>query len=207
MKTIVLIGRLTAAALVLGALVNCSQALPDAAQDSSSSSGGGAGGFVVPQSTAPQITTQPAALTVNNFGAASFSVAATSNSAATYQWYFNGSAISGATSASYSIAQSRVANRGSYTVVVTNSAGSVTSGGAALTVNVPAPNGAYQTYCTDPNVRSGPCTLDSVNYTLACFCNLAPISGGFAQSTIIYSNCIGSTVTVAGDGVLACLNN
>lgn len=88
--------------------------------------------------TLPAITSQPTSLTVLQNASATFSVAATGTPAPTYQWRFNGSPISGATSASYSIASAQAANAGNYTCVVTNAAGSVTSGTATLTVNIPA---------------------------------------------------------------------
>ena len=52
-----------------------------------------------------------------------------------YQWYKDGKAISGATSASYTISSVTSSDAGSYTVTVSNSAGSVTSSAAVLTVN------------------------------------------------------------------------
>lgn len=51
-----------------------------------------------------------------------------------YQWRFNGANISGAKAASYRITNAQPTNAGSYTVVVTNVAGAVTSDVAVLTV-------------------------------------------------------------------------
>jgi hypothetical protein len=64
-----------------------------------------------------------------------FSVTATGRPAPTYQWYLNGTAISGATGSSYSNASVQSTSAGDYTVVVANNAGSVTSDRATLTVN------------------------------------------------------------------------
>jgi hypothetical protein len=64
-----------------------------------------------------------------------FSVTATGHPALTYQWYFNGTAINGATASSYSLASAQTGNAGSYTVTVANTLGSVTSNAATLTVN------------------------------------------------------------------------
>jgi hypothetical protein len=89
--------------------------------------------------TLPSITTQPANVTVNSGASASFTVAATGTEPFSYQWQLGGTAISGATSASYSIASATSAHAGNYSVVVTNAAGSVTSNTATLTVNTPAP--------------------------------------------------------------------
>jgi hypothetical protein len=85
----------------------------------------------------PVISTQPANLTVNSGQTATFSVVATGTPAPTYQWRKNGTNISGATGASYSIASAQTSDTGSYTVIITNAAGSATSNAATLTVNVP----------------------------------------------------------------------
>jgi hypothetical protein len=54
-----------------------------------------------------------------------------------YQWYKNGSPISGATGVSYTIPSAQASDAGNYTVSVKNSAKSVTSAVAKLTVNAP----------------------------------------------------------------------
>lgn len=84
--------------------------------------------------TAPTITTQPTARTVTAGTGTTFSVTATGG-ILTYQWYFNGTAITGATSSEYTIASAQTANAGSYYVVVSNFYGSVTSSTVTLTVN------------------------------------------------------------------------
>lgn len=60
-------------------------------------------------------------------GVGGFSVTVSSPLPVTYQWYLNGVAISGATGDSLRVADITSANDGNYTVVVTNSSGSVTS--------------------------------------------------------------------------------
>ena len=88
---------------------------------------------------APSITTQPASQSVTAGQTASFSVAATGTTPLSYQWRKNGTAISGATSSSYTTPATTSADNGAqFTVAVTNTAGSVTSNAATLTVN-PAP--------------------------------------------------------------------
>jgi sugar lactone lactonase YvrE len=82
----------------------------------------------------PQITTQPQSQTVNEGMSVLFTVGAMGVPAPTYQWYFGDVAIGGATSTTYSLAVVQTTNAGNYTVTVTNSAGSVTSNAAALTV-------------------------------------------------------------------------
>ena len=84
----------------------------------------------------PSITTQPASQTVTAGQSATFSVAASGTAPLSYQWRKNGTAISGATSASYTTPATTTADNGAqFTVVVSNSAGSVTSNAATLTVN------------------------------------------------------------------------
>ena len=89
--------------------------------------------------TAPAITTQPKSVTVVLGAGFSFSVVATGSATLTYQWLLNGAAISGATSATYSVSSSVSAEAGSYAVVVSNTAGSVTSSAATLTFGTPPP--------------------------------------------------------------------
>lgn len=84
---------------------------------------------------APVITQQPLSQTVTVGDSVTFTVTATGTPAPTYQWYFNNGEISGATSASLTLPNPLTANAGAYNVTVTNSAGSVTSDDAILTVN------------------------------------------------------------------------
>jgi len=86
-------------------------------------------------SGAPQIATQPTAKFVVVGGSATFTVAATGSSGLTYQWKFNGSDISGATSSSYTISSVQASDAGSYTVTITDADGSATSTAANLTIN------------------------------------------------------------------------
>src|SRR5215469_6420193 len=90
---------------------------------------------------APTITSQPVNQTVTAGQSATFTVAASGTAPLSYQWQKNGANISGATSSSYSTAATTTSDNGStYDVVVSNSAGTVTSNVATLTVNAaPAP--------------------------------------------------------------------
>jgi subtilase family serine protease len=87
--------------------------------------------------TAPVISAQPQPVTVNVGSSFSLSVTATGTATLTYQWYLGSSAISGATSSTFSVASAANSNAGSYSVIVSNSAGSVTSNAAAVSVNTP----------------------------------------------------------------------
>jgi len=87
-------------------------------------------------SLAPAITAQPTSQTVTAGQAASFSVAATGTAPLIYQWQKNSAAISGATSSSYITPATTSSDNGAqFTVLVSNTAGSVTSSAATLTVN------------------------------------------------------------------------
>jgi Phosphoesterase family/Immunoglobulin domain len=86
--------------------------------------------------TAPSITTQPANQTVTVGQTANFTVAATGTAPLSYQWQKNGTAIGGATSASYTTPATTSSDNGAqFVVVVSNVAGNVTSNAATLTVN------------------------------------------------------------------------
>ena len=85
----------------------------------------------------PVIVSQPAGASAMIGGAATFAVTATGNPAPTYQWRLNGTDISGAKAATYSINPVQTGHAGSYSVVVSNTAGSVTSANASLTVTSP----------------------------------------------------------------------
>jgi hypothetical protein len=85
---------------------------------------------------APSITTEPASQTVTAGQTATFSVVATGTAPLSYQWEQNGTAVTGATSASYTTPATTSSDNGAqFTVVVSNTAGSVTSSPAALTVS------------------------------------------------------------------------
>ena len=130
-----------------------------------------------PAATAPTISTQPADASTSVGGTATFSVTAAGTAPLTYQWQKSGTAIAGATEASYTTPAAQAADNGTiFTVVVTNSAGSITSNGAKLTVNsgsTPQP-GDVVTYKNDL-ARTGqyplettltPANVNSTNFGL-----------------------------------------
>ncbi len=83
----------------------------------------------------PAFTTQPQSQTVTNGGSATFSAAASGSPS--FQWRHNGASLAGATSATYNIPTTSTNDAGDYTVVASNTGGSVTSVVATLTVLVP----------------------------------------------------------------------
>ncbi|TSA40957.1 MAG: hypothetical protein D4R57_01235 [Verrucomicrobiales bacterium] len=87
--------------------------------------------------TSPTISTNPQSQTVTVGGNATFTVGAGGSAPLSYQWRFNNADIGGATLNSYTRSSAQLVDAGNYTVVVTNSTGSVTSSVAVLTVNEP----------------------------------------------------------------------
>jgi hypothetical protein len=86
--------------------------------------------------TSPSITTQPGNQTVTVGKTATFSVVASGTAPLSYQWQKNGAAINGATASSYTTPATTTSDNGAtFLAVVSNSAGSVTSSTASLTVN------------------------------------------------------------------------
>jgi hypothetical protein len=85
--------------------------------------------------TPPTITTQPASRTVRVGQVAKFTVVAAGSPPLAYQWRKNGIDISGANAASYSTPPATSGDNGvAFSVTVTNSAGTVVSDDAILTV-------------------------------------------------------------------------
>jgi exopolysaccharide biosynthesis protein len=93
---------------------------------------------VFAQSLVPVIVTQPTNQTVPSLQSATFSVAAAGSPPLYYQWRFNGTNLSAATAASYTIMAIQPADAGSYSVVVSNAFGLVVSSNAGLSV-IPLP--------------------------------------------------------------------
>ncbi|MBC7941913.1 MAG: hypothetical protein H7Z19_19505 [Chitinophagaceae bacterium] len=85
--------------------------------------------------TAPSIITQPVAVRVNAGNTATFAVGTGGSGPQAYQWRRDNVDIVGATSAFHSIAAASPGDAASYSVVVSNGAGSVTSASVALTVD------------------------------------------------------------------------
>lgn len=84
---------------------------------------------------APSITTQPANVTVATGAPATFSVVAAGSPTLTFQWRRNGVAITGATQSTLRLPAVSAADDGaSFSVVVRNTVGSVTSATAVLRV-------------------------------------------------------------------------
>ncbi len=89
---------------------------------------------VTGDAAAPSITTQPAPVTVAAGADATFSAQASGTAPLGYVWLRNGVVITGANASTYSFPTTAADNGALFTVRVSNSAGSVTSAAAMLTV-------------------------------------------------------------------------
>jgi len=125
-----------------------------------------------------KITVQPAAQNLPLAGSGSIGVTATGSGTLAYQWYKDGSAISGATSATYTITGAQTAHAGDYTVRATNSITSITSSIATLTVT--DPYAAYlSTHGLDPAGDGAPAAdpdKDGIANLLEFFLGRSPVA-------------------------------
>ena len=106
----------------------------------------------------PVITTQPQSVTITSGQSTPLSVA-TSSAGVSYQWYQGTTLITGATSASYTVAPTVTTT---YKVVLTNACGTVTSNTATVTVCKPP---AISSNPTSRSINSGESTTLSATMT------------------------------------------
>ena len=149
--------------------------------------------------TPPSITTQPASQSVNQGSPASFSVTANGTGLG-YQWRLNSAAISGATNASYGIASVTTNHAGTYTVVVSNTGGSVTSSNAVLAVIPPPRTGSgtaalVGSFVVTVNITDGGC-----GYTNTPLVRFVGGGGSGAQATAVVSNGVITAINVFDAG-------
>jgi phosphoesterase family protein/Ig-like domain-containing protein/immunoglobulin I-set domain protein len=141
--------------------------------------------------TAPAITTQPANQTVTAGQTATFTVVAAGTAPLSYQWQKNGVNIAGAASASYTTAATTTSDSGAkFDVVVSNSAGTVTSATATLTVNAAATAPAITTQPANQTVTAG----QTATFTVAAS-GTAPLSYQWSKNSAAISGATSSTYT------------
>lgn len=141
--------------------------------------------------TPPAISTQPSNQTVTAGQTATFSVTAMGTSPLNYQWQKGTSAITGATSASYTTPATTPSDNGSqFSVVVSNSAGSVTSKAATLTVNSAPVAPTITTQPANQTVTAGQTATFSVTAT-----GSAPLSYQWQNGTTAISGATSSSYT------------
>jgi sugar lactone lactonase YvrE len=106
---------------------------------------------------APVINAEPVDQSVSLYSSATLSVTASGVPVPSYQWFFNGSPLAGATNPTLSIAEVVAANLGSYSVTVTNSVGSVNSNTVTLSspgVTPGAPSGPAAPFFANISTRA-----------------------------------------------------
>jgi phage gpG-like protein len=116
------------------------------------------GNAVLTVNAPPVITTQPVSQSVAAGSDVTLTVAASGTAPLSYQWRFNGTNIGGATAASYTLTNALTNQAGTYGVVVSNAAGSVTSSNAVLAVTtgaVPMPAGLISWWAGDGHAFDG----------------------------------------------------
>ncbi len=134
---------------------------------------------------APTISAQPQNVTVNEGSPATFSVGWQGSMPFTFQWLKNDQPIDGATQPTYTIASATGADNGAvFKCTVSNPAGSVTSSGATLTVNVDS---------VKPTLVS---TKGSDTFTKVTVVFSEPVDETTAQNAANYG-LTGATVTAA----------
>ncbi len=139
----------------------------------------------------PTITTQPSNVTVTAGNTATFSVVATGTAPLTYQWERGGTAITGATSASYTTAATTLADNGaSFTVAVSNAQGTATSNAAVLTVQAPP------VFTTQPVGSTTVTAGAAVTFTAAATGNPTPTYQWFKGATLLTGQ-TAATLTIA----------
>ena len=141
--------------------------------------------------TAEDSIKDSASLSVTANGTATLTVVASGTSPFSYQWYASGAAISSATSSSYSAPTNALGDI-SYTVAVTNAAGSVTSSAAVVTVTAIQPTLQFTSIATQ--------TFGEAAFTVSAS---SASSGAITYSvTSGPATVSGSTVTLTGAGAV-----
>lgn len=132
-----------------------------------SGNGVSAWGSKVAIDSAPVIVTQPQGATVVSHAPLTLTVAATGDPAPTYQWQHGGVDIDGATARSLSFVKIKPGDAGSYNVVVSSSAGSVTSTTAEVSVTVPPTITAHPASVTQVAGTSADLSVEASGGSLA----------------------------------------
>ena len=115
--------------------------------------------------TPPGIVAPPVSLTTNLGSDVAFSVVASGSAPLSFQWRLNGQNISGATNPVFSITGLKLTDAGTYSVVVANGAGALTSTEARLALHVllkpPGDNFSQRALLTNANGLVGGSNADA----------------------------------------------
>lgn len=145
---------------------------------------------------APSITTQPVGLTIDVLANATFSVVATGSPEPSFQWLKGGVPLSGRISSTLLLTGVGLSDAGSYSVKVSNSAGSVTSNSAPLVVMEPQPVLIAPLFTTQP-ISQTVAALSSVTFSSAASGTPVP-TYQWTRNGVAVSGWTNATLTLAG---------
>jgi len=133
---------------------------------------------------APAITSQPQSLVVNTGSNATLTVSASGTPPLFYQWYFNGTNITGATNSTLLRSDVQAAEIGNYFIMITNLTGSVTSSVAVLSLSYADDFDSY----TTPEIITNPVTTNGYKIVFGAAAGGYDFKTvfGFDYSTVTY---------------------
>ena len=140
----------------------------------------------------PAITAQPAAISLNPAQAGAVTVVATGTPPLAYQWRKDGTNIAGATSASYNLASAATADGGSYSVVITNAYGTVTSSAAALTITTAQIPATITSQPAPVTANVG----DNVSFSVAAY-GSSPVAYQWQKNGVAIAGATSSTLSLS----------
>jgi hypothetical protein len=150
----------------------------------------------------PSILAQPFSTTVDEGSLAKFVVVADGGTPLHYQWKRRGVDIPGAVGSSYILFATGADNGAVFSVVITNGAGTVTSNGATLTVNVPNTPPAITQQPGNVSVQVGQVAIFSVTAAGALPLSYQWRRGGTAISGATAASYTTPATALADDGAL-----
>ena len=137
----------------------------------------------------PMVSSHPADKIVPEGDTVTFAVNATGSEPLSFQWHHGQNAISGATGRTLTLADVAVPDAGSYSVVISNSAGSATSNEALMTIVIPP---IVSSHPADKIVPEGDTVTFAVNAT-----GSEPLSFQWHHGQNAISGATGRTLTLA----------
>jgi len=144
---------------------------------------------------APTITTQPSNQTVTAGQTATFTVVAAGTAPLSYQWQKNTVNIAGAIASSYTTPATATTDSGStFAVVVSNTAGKMTSTGATLTVNPATVAPSITSLNPTSGLVGSPVTISGANFGTTQGTSTVQFNGTAATPTSWSATSIGVTV-------------
>ena len=141
--------------------------------------------------TPPNITNHPVSLSVTQGQTATFAVVAGGTAPLTYFWRKGGIVLTNGPNPSLVIPNVQSANAGAYSVIVSNSAGAVTSSNATLTVIVPPTAPTITTHPASQTVNLG----QDATFTVAAT-GSTPLNYFWRKGTTVLTNSTSPSFTI-----------